>query len=70
MAGEGVGGILLEAKEAGIEGDQATVVYDLLFAGNPFQTDQVGDAVRTDDTWQVTRDFFCSIMELARVGCP
>lgn len=70
IAGEGVGGIILEAKEVGVDGDRAVVVYDLLFAGNPFQPDQVGDAVRTDGTWQVTREFFCSIMELARVGCP
>ena len=70
VAGEGVGGIMLQAKEAGFDGDRATVIYDLLFAGNPFQPDQVGDAVRNDGTWQVTRDFFCSIMELARVPCP
>lgn len=70
VAGEGVGGITLEAKEAGVGADRAVVVYDLLFAGNPFQTDQIGSAERNDGTWQVSREFFCSIMELARVGCP
>lgn len=70
IAGEGVGGILLEAKEVGVDGDAAAVIYDLLFAGNPFQPNQEGDAVRNDGTWQVTREFFCSIMTLARVGCP
>ena len=70
VAGEGVGGILLEAKEVGIEDGRATVIYDLLFGDNPFQPDQVGDAVDNDGTWQVTREFFCSIMERARVGCP
>jgi hypothetical protein len=69
-AGEAVGGITLAATAAGVDGDEASVVYDLYFGENPFQTDQLGSAVRTDGTWQVSRAFFCSIMELARVACP
>ena len=69
-AGEAVGGIFLEVTETGTDGDLAAVVYDLLFGENPFQQDQPGDAVRNDGQWQVTREFFCSIMERARVGCP
>lgn len=68
-AGEGVGGIFLEVTETGVLDDQAAVVYDLLFGGNAFQSGQPGEAVRIDDTWVVTRDFFCSIVELARVPC-
>lgn len=69
-AGDAVGGILLEATAVGIDGDEAVVLYDLLFAGAPFQPDQEGSAVRSDGTWKVTREFFCSIMSLARVSCP
>jgi hypothetical protein len=69
-AGEAVGRITLAATAVGVDGDDADVIYDLYFGENPFQTDQAGSAVRTDGTWQVTRSFFCSIMELARVGCP
>jgi ABC-type Fe3+-hydroxamate transport system substrate-binding protein len=69
-AGAGVGGILLEVTAVGTDGDSAEVVYDLLFAGNPFQIDQKGAAIRIEGQWQVTREFFCSVMDLARVGCP
>jgi len=68
-AGDSVGGILLDVTAVGIADDTAAVQYDLLFAGSPFQQDQLGDAVRTAAGWQVTREFFCSIMELARVPC-
>jgi hypothetical protein len=69
-AGEGVGGIFLEVKAVTVDGSTAAVVYDLLFARNPFVSAQDGDAVLNDGQWQVTREFFCSIMESARVGCP
>lgn len=69
-AGESVGGIALSADEVGIEGDQARVIYSFLFAGNPAYTDLEGEAVRTGDGWQITREFFCDIMASARVGCP
>ncbi len=69
-AGEGVGGIFLEVKAVTVDGSTAEVVYDLLFAGSPFVSAQDGGAVLNDGQWQVTREFFCSIMESARVGCP
>jgi len=69
-AGEAVGGITLAATAVGVDGDDASVVYDLYFGENPFQTEQLGSAVRNDGTWKVSRAFFCSIMELARVACP
>ena len=68
--GESLGGVTLEAKEVGIAGDEALVLYDFLFGGNPAYSGLEGDAVRTDDGWKVTRDMFCRIMDLARVGCP
>jgi hypothetical protein len=68
--GKAFGGVTLEAKEVGIAGDDALVIYDFLFGGNPAYPDQEGDAVRTDAGWQITREMFCSIMASARVGCP
>jgi hypothetical protein len=69
-AGDSVGGIFLEVSQTGVLGDRASVLYDLLFGERPFQSDQLGDAVRIDEKWVVSRDFFCSIVELARVPCP
>lgn len=70
VAGEEFGGIALRADEVGIDGTNARVIYSFLFAGNPTYEELEGDAVFTDAGWQVTREFFCSIMTLARVGCP
>jgi hypothetical protein len=69
-AGDGVGGISLDVTQTGVLDDRAAVLFDLLFAENPFQRDQPGDAIRVDGRWVVSRDFFCSIVELARVPCP
>lgn len=68
--GKAFGGVTLEAKEVGIEGDEALVIYDFLFGGNPAYPGLEGDAVHTDAGWQITRDMFCSVMASARVGCP
>jgi len=70
VAGEEFGGIALQADRIGIDGADALVIYSFLFAGNPAYEDLEGDAVLTDAGWQITRDFFCTIMALARVGCP
>ncbi len=69
-AGDDVGGIGLQADEVGIDGSDARVIYSFLFAGNPAYTDLEGTAVMTDAGWQISREFFCEIMTLARVGCP
>jgi hypothetical protein len=69
VAGTGVGGIFLEPTAVAIDGDGAVVIYDLQFGGEVFQADQVGEAVRNDGVWQVTHEYFCSVMALARVSC-
>lgn len=69
-AGDDVGGIALQADEVGIDGNEARVIYTFLFAGNPTYTDLEGEAVLTDDGWQISREFFCDVMASARVGCP
>ena len=68
-AGDGVGGITLQADEVGVDGDEARVIYSFLFAGTAAYSDLEGDAVLTDGGWQITTEFFCEIMELSRVGC-
>ncbi len=68
-AGDGMGGIELQPDRVGIDGNDARVVYSLLFAGNTTFSDLEGEAVLTDDGWQVSTEFFCEIMVLARVGC-
>ncbi len=68
-AGGAVGNIFLEAKAVAVDGDDAVVIYDLQFGGNVFQADQEGTAVRTDGSWKVSREYFCTVMELARVSC-
>ena len=69
-AGDDVGGIALQADSVGIDGNKARVIYSFLFAGNPTYSDLEGDSVLTDAGWQISREFFCEIMVLARVGCP
>lgn len=69
-AGDEFGGITLQADRIGIEGDDALVIYSFLFAGNAAYSDLEGEAVLTDEGWQISREFFCTIMVLARVGCP
>jgi hypothetical protein len=68
-AGEAVGGLELKVTAVGLGTNAAVVIYDLYFGENPFQTDQEGEAVFSDAGWQVTRAYFCSIAELARVEC-
>jgi len=68
-AGDDVGGIALQADRVGIDGNDALVIYSFLFAGNAAYSDLEGEAVLTDAGWQIGTEFFCEIMELARVGC-
>jgi hypothetical protein len=68
-AGDDFGGIALQADRVGIDGNDALVIYSFLFAGNPAYSDLEGEAVLTDAGWQIGTEFFCEIMELARVGC-
>ena len=53
-----------------IEGDTATVTYDVLFGGTAAYTAQTGTLTRVDGAWIVVRDEFCSFMASARNPCP
>ena len=68
--GESMGGIGVAVTAVSVDGDTATVTYDLLFAGNPSYPDLTGEAVKTAEGWKITRAGFCSLMSSARVGCP
>jgi hypothetical protein len=68
--GELMGGVSLDPKSVIVNGDTAVVYYDFLFGGNPSYTDLTGDAVKTEEGWQITREMFCGIMTSARAGCP
>ena len=70
VTGETMGGIGVVVKEVTVDGDAATLIYDLLFNDNPTYPDQDGRAVRTEVGWQVPRGAFCGLMASARVGCP
>ena len=70
LTGETMGGVAVAVREVTIDGDTATVLYDLLFNDNPTYPDLTGRAVLTDAGWQVPRSAFCTLMSSARVGCP
>ena len=70
LTGETMGGIAVNVKEVTVDGDSATLIYDLMFNDNPTYPDLSGRAVRTEAGWQVPRGAFCSLMSSARVGCP
>ena len=68
-AGEAVGGIVLQPTAVSIDGDNADVTYDVLFAGTPVYEDQEGTAVLVDGVWTISRDEFCGFMASARNPC-
>ena len=67
--GDGFGGISLVPTAVTIDGDAATVTYDVIFGGNPAYSDLTGTIDLVDGTWVVPRSEFCSFMASARVGC-
>ena len=69
-AGAGMGGISLDPTSVVVDGDTATVTYDVLFGTNPAYTALTGDIHLVDDAWVVSRDEFCGFMSSARTPCP
>ena len=61
ITGETMGGIGVEVSEVTIEGDTATLTYDLLFNDNPTYPDQTGRVELTDAGWQIPRSTFCAL---------
>jgi len=69
-AGSGFGGISLEPTDVVVDGETATITYDVNFGANPAYGDQVGTISLVDGVWTVSADEFCSFMASARVSCP
>ena len=69
-AGSAMGGISLDPTDVVIEGDSATVTYDVLFGGTPAYTAQTGTLTRIDGVWRLAKAEFCSFMASARNPCP
>ncbi len=67
--GESMGGFSLLPTRAVIEGDVATITYDVLFGGSPAYTDLEGAISLVDGTWVVGRDTYCGFLAQARTPC-
>jgi hypothetical protein len=69
-AGSAMGGITLEPTDVAIDGDTATVTYDVLFGGAPAYQDLSKTITRADGAWIVPQAAFCEFLTSARVPCP
>jgi iron complex transport system substrate-binding protein len=67
--GQMMQGITLAPTDVTVDGDTATVTYDILFAGTAAYEDQTGEVVKLDGAWKVTTEQFCSFMATARTPC-
>lgn len=56
-----------------VDGDSATVKYDILLNGTPALSGQTGSMVKTNGQWQVAIQTFCSLLQQeggAPASCP
>lgn len=67
--GEQMGGFSLRPTGAVIEGDTATITYDVLFGESPAYTDLQGVIDLVDGVWVVSRDTYCGFLAQARTPC-
>ena len=68
-AGEGLGGISLEPTAAEINGDEASITYNVLFGGTAAYEDLTGEIQQVDGTWTVSREAYCGFLASARTPC-
>lgn len=68
-AGEAMGGISLTPTAVAIEGDTATITYDVLFGGSAAYTDLSKTIERIGETWVVSRASYCDFLASARTPC-
>ena len=68
-AGERMGGISLEPNAAEIDGDVATITYNVLFGGVAAYEDLSGEVHRVDGAWMVRREVYCGFLASARTPC-
>jgi iron complex transport system substrate-binding protein len=69
-AGEAMGGISLVPTAVVVEGESATITYDVMFGDTAAYTDLTGTIDKVGDAWVVPRSEFCSFMASARNACP
>jgi iron complex transport system substrate-binding protein len=65
-----MGGISLVPTSSSVDGDTATITYDVLFGDQAAYNDLTGLIDNVDGTWVVPRTEFCSFMASARTPCP
>ena len=68
-AGEGLGGISLEPTAAEINGDEASITYNVLFGGTAAYEDLTGEIQRVNGAWTVSREAYCGFLASARTPC-
>lgn len=66
---DGVGGITVEATSVEIEGDTASVIYRVLFAGTETYSGLSLEVTRVDDAWMVPTTSFCGFLAAAQTPC-
>jgi iron complex transport system substrate-binding protein len=69
-AGAALGGITLAPTDVSVDGDTATITYDVLFGTTVAYSALEGTISLIDGTWVVGRDEFCGFMASARNACP
>ena len=67
--GKSFGGVSLEPTAVAIDGDVASVTYNVLFGGSAAYSDLSGEMQLVDGVWVVSRDTFCGFMSSARTPC-
>ena len=67
--GDAFGGVSLEPTSAVVDGDQATITFNVLFSGNVAYSDLTGTIQQVDGTWIVSRDSYCGFLASARTPC-
>ena len=68
-ANESMGGISLRPTGVRIEGDTATIIYDVLFGVTPAYESLERTITRVDGVWKVSRDDYCGFLSSARTPC-
>ena len=69
-AGSAMGGISLVPTATVVDGDTATITYDVMFGPASAYTDQTGTITKVGEVWMVSRTEFCAFMASARNSCP
>ncbi|MEL6981142.1 MAG: iron-siderophore ABC transporter substrate-binding protein [Actinomycetota bacterium] len=68
-AGDAMGGISLDPTGAVVDGETATITYDVYFGENAAYNDLDGEISLVDGVWVVSRDEYCGFLASARTPC-